>query len=94
MGDSVTEGDQPLIWLTATALTEVEGYDTLLRAEGVTYTSGQRAMRRPHPAVQLRSDAWRRALAGLKALGLSPTDRGKVDVPEPTPVVDMRRYTK
>jgi hypothetical protein len=41
----------------------------------------------------LRADAQRRALAGLRALGLTPVDRGKVEVAEP-PAFDLKRYTR
>jgi len=93
MGDTVTVADAGVMWLTATALVEVEQHTATLQVEGMVYVSGRRAMKRPHPAVQLRDAAWRRALAGLKSLGLSPTDRSKVSVPERRPDVDMRRYT-
>jgi hypothetical protein len=93
MGDGVAVADSGVIWLTAVALVEVEEHSATLAAEGSVYTSGRRGMKRPHPLVQLRDIAWRRALAGLKSLGLTPTDRARVEVIEP-PTFDLRRYTK
>ena len=57
-----------------------------------------RNMRRPHPAVALRAvalraDAQRRTLAGLRVLGLTPVDRGKIELLEP-PAFDLARYTR
>ena len=88
-----TMADGAVLSLTAQALAEVDAHTTTLEAEGYTYTSGRRAMRRPHPSVALRDAAWRRALAGLRTLGLTPCDRARVTVPEPVGI-DMRRYSR
>jgi hypothetical protein len=94
MGDAVTTGDSGVLWLTAVALVEVEEHTATLQAEGSVYTtSGRRGMKRPHPSVQLRDAAWRRGLAGLRSLGLTPVDRNKVEVIAP-PVFDVARYTR
>ena len=93
MGDAVTVADAGLLWLTAVAEVEVAEHTATLQAEGAVYVSGRRGMKRPHPCVQLRDAAWRRALAGRKALGLTPVDRGKVDVPA-SPAFDWARYTR
>ena len=89
-----TMADGALLSLTAQALAEVDEHTTTLEAEGYTYTSGRRAMRRPHPSVALRDAAWRRALAGLRALGLSPTDRHRVTPAERPGFLDVARYSR
>jgi phage terminase small subunit len=93
MDGFVTEADAGVLELTARAQAEIEQLDALVEVEGLIYVSGARNMRRPHPAVALRADAQRRTLAGLRALGLTPVDRGKVEVPEP-PAFDLARYTR
>lgn len=90
----VTKADASVIWLTAQALAEVDEYTVTLAAEGTVYASGRRGMRRPHPAVQLRDAAWRRALAGLRALGLSPTDRHRVMSTDAPRFLDVSRYSR
>ena len=85
----MTNAAGPVLWLTAQALAEVDHYTGSLDVEGYVYISGKRGMRRPHPAVQLRDAAWRRALAGLRTLGLSPTDRHRVTPAEPPGFLDV-----
>jgi hypothetical protein len=41
-----------------------------------------------------RADAWRRALAGLRALRLTPAARGRAAVPASPPAFDWARYTR
>ena len=89
-----TLADGALLSLTAGALAEVDQHTAVIEAEGSVYISGKRAMRRPHPAVQLRDAAWRRALAGLRALGLSPTDRHRVTPAAPPAFLDVARYSR
>jgi P27 family predicted phage terminase small subunit len=93
MGEAVTQADAGVLELTARAQVEVQGCDSLIQTEGLIYTSGSRGMRRPNPVVALRADAQRRALVGLRALGLTPIDRHKVEVAEP-PAFDLKRYTR
>jgi phage terminase small subunit len=90
MGEAVTQADAGVLELTARAQVEVQGCDSLIQTEGLIYTSGSRGMRRPNPVV---ADAQRRALVGLRALGLTPIDRHKVEVAEP-PAFDLKRYTR
>jgi hypothetical protein len=92
LADAATKADGPVLFLTAQALAEVDEHTAVLEAEGYVYVSGKRGMRRPHPSVALRDAAWRRALAGLRALGLSPTDRHRISAPEPAPFADLSRY--
>jgi hypothetical protein len=92
LGGVATMADGPTIWLTALALNEVDEHSGILQTEGSVYTSGRRALRRPHPAVQLRDAAWRRAFAGLRSLGLTPADRNRVETAEPPAMLNLARY--
>jgi P27 family predicted phage terminase small subunit len=60
-------------------------------AEGITYETenaqGGR-MVRAHPAVAVRSDAWRRVKSILAEFGLTPSSRAKLDVAPPDGATD------
>src|SRR5688500_4642514 len=92
LGGVATMADGPTLWLTAMALCEVDEHSLVLQTEGSVYTSGRRALRRPHPAVQLRDAAWRRAFAGLRSLGLTPADRNRDETAEPHAMRNLARY--
>jgi P27 family predicted phage terminase small subunit len=70
-------GDRDVLALTSGALVDVARLDAILRAQGATYEHG--ALIRPRPECMLRDQAWKRGLAGLKALGLAPSSRGLVE---------------
>jgi P27 family predicted phage terminase small subunit len=77
----LTEGDGLVLELGAHALADFWRLDGILLAEGQTYSSAGTkgaVMTRPRPEVAARTDAWRRAVAVLEAVGLTPTARSKV----------------
>ena len=71
-----TAGDLDVLLLTTAALVDVARLDATLREHGDTYDHGG-LVRRPEAA--LKDQAWKRALAGLRALGLAPASRGQVE---------------
>jgi hypothetical protein len=88
---TASKADAAVYLLTARALAAATRYARLLAAEGETYAlpSGIRYAR---PEVALCADAWRRALTGLKVLGLAPTVRGSVEPlipPGPTDALEQ-----
>jgi P27 family predicted phage terminase small subunit len=94
----LTEGDGPVLELGAHALADFWRLDGILQAQGETYTSAGTkgaVMTRPRPELAARTDAWRRAVAVLEAVGLTPTARSKVHAaraPEPEdPIEAFRR---
>ena len=77
----LTTSDGPIVEATAWALADHARLAADARANGLTYsttTPTGSVMHRQRPEVMLMVDAWRRGLAGLQALGLSPTQRGKL----------------
>lgn len=75
--------DVVLVEQTARALDECEACERVITERGRTYeavTEAGSVMIRVRPEVPMAADAWRRALAGLVQLGLSPVAREKVKV--------------
>jgi hypothetical protein len=78
LGERGTMQDQLAVVLAAQVLAEL---DTL---EGVT-----------DPAlVARRAGVWRRALAALRALRLTPSARSQADAPRSSPRLDLGKYTR
>ena len=77
----MTVGDVTALTLLCEALGEWRAADDIVRAEGVVYESTTRSgiMKRPHPAVAIRADAWRRVEKMLGKFGLTPSDRSRVE---------------
>jgi P27 family predicted phage terminase small subunit len=80
----LTLADGPMLEATARAYAEYEAADLAIRADGgaLTYTStvkGGGIISRPKPEAAIRSDAWKRWVAGLTHFGLTPATRGKVE---------------
>jgi P27 family predicted phage terminase small subunit len=77
----LTVADATALALLCEALGEWRAADDIVRAEGVVYESTTRSgvMKRPHPCVAIRGDAWRRAEKMLAKFGLTPSDRSRVE---------------
>ena len=76
----LTTSDGPIVEATAWALADHARLAADARANGLTYsttTPTGSVMHRQRPEVMLMVDAWRRGLAGLQALGLSPNAAGE-----------------
>ena len=73
----LTEADLVAFELGCSAFAEYLEADAYIREHGSSYLAG--TMRRAHPEVLQRSDAWKRARAMLGEFGLSPQSRMRID---------------
>ncbi len=77
----LTVADLDALRLLCLAHAEFAEADAIIGREGLTYASSTDSggtILRPHPAVAIRADAWRRCRAMLVEFGLTPAARGKV----------------
>jgi len=91
----LTLADESVLELASSALAEYRVAERVVIEEGSSYactTASGAELRRARPEVQIAAEAWRRALAGLKELGLSPASRSKIDVEAPLPANDLDRF--
>lgn len=75
--DTLSEGDADAILLASVAEAEYRAADALIVAEGLVVDGKQGLV--AHPAVKVRSDAWKRWASALSRLGLDPITRSRVD---------------
>lgn len=80
--------DALVVEITARAGGEYDQHAAILDRDGYTYTTTNTVtgsvLQRPRPEVRLAQDAWKRTLAGLVQLGLSPVMRTRLHVlPDP-----------
>ena len=79
----LTMADDVILELTAEALAEYHQAVRVLLEQGASYeckTQAGAVMRRARPEQTIADAAWRRAVAGLRELGLSPAARTRIDV--------------
>lgn len=90
----LTMADDVILELTAEALAEYHQAVGVLLEQGASYeckTQAGAVMRRARPEQTIADAAWRRAVAGLRELGLSPAARTRIDVEAPLPQGELRR---
>jgi P27 family predicted phage terminase small subunit len=78
-----TTADADALALYCAAYTEFIECDEFIREHGRSYTSvgeGGITIRRPHPEVRMRADAWRRVQRMASEFGLSPSSRSKLHI--------------
>ena len=93
----LTEVDAPIVEATAMAYADLTAAERLIAKEGAAYKttgSGGAVMRRKHPAVDMRADAWRRWVIGLGHLGLSPATRSRVSAQPPKPESKLAKLVR
>jgi len=82
----LTRADETILELTAAALAEYHQAVRVLVEQGASYeckTATGSVMRRARPEQAIADQAWRRAVAGIRELGLSPAARTRIDVEPP-----------
>lgn len=93
----LTIADGMAIELLCDAYAEWRDLDTLIKKEGRTYktisTSGDEVIK-GHPAVAMRSDAWKRIKSMMVEFGLTAASRTKVNAEKPEEVDPLDEYMK
>jgi Phage terminase, small subunit len=82
----LTRADDMILELTAAALAEHHQAARVLIEQGASYeckTAAGAVMRRARPEQAIADAAWRRAVAGIRELGLTPAARTRIDVDPP-----------
>lgn len=83
--------------LLCDAYAEWRDLDTLIKKEGRTYktisTSGDEIIK-GHPAVAMRSDAWKRIKSMMVEFGLTAASRTKVNAEKPEEADPLDEYMK
>jgi P27 family predicted phage terminase small subunit len=90
-GKVLTDLDRPLFVLLCRSLDLVDLADETLSTEGITIDS--KGTVKGHPAIKLRSDGMAHVLALSARFGLTPYDRGKIDLKvDSEPNDKMRKF--
>jgi P27 family predicted phage terminase small subunit len=82
----LTVGDRQGLLLLCEALALHRAATAVLTKEGTTYSTVNAAggtMIRPRPEIAIADGAWKNAMRGLTAFGLTPAARGNVTVAPP-----------
>ena len=77
----LTEADEHALIMLADAWNDYRDAQRILANEGSTYdswTEGGAPMKRKHPMVSIRNDAWRRVQSMMSEFGLTPASRTNV----------------
>lgn len=84
----LTEADRAIFQITVESYADYRAARKTVSDEGATYATTTKAgelVIRPHPAVAMMQDAWRRCRLGLIELGLTPSARRHVNASEAPP---------
>lgn len=93
----LTSADPIALGLLCDALAEYVAAREVVEREGMTYESESDktgTMIRRHPAVEIQSDAWRRAKLMLTEFGLTPASRAKVSVADAGPADPLAEWER